>query len=262
MTKNEEKTYDILLLDIETAPSISYTWGYYNQNLGHDMILDYGGYIMSCGLKWLGEDEVTYFENRTKDDKKIVEIILSYLDLADYVVAHNGGRFDFPYIKTRAIINGLKPPSPYKVIDTLAIAKKEMKFKRNNLSFLAEALNVQRKSDHAKFKGILLWSECMNGNEEAWKEMKHYNITDVEVLEQVYLKLRSWSSTHPNINKKTKVTEVCCPVCGSSNLGTRGYYTTNKGKYRRYSCKDCGAWSSSTFTLNEKADRKNLLVSR
>lgn len=252
-----------LLLDIETAPSLGYIWSFWKQNIGHDMIVDYGGYIMSCSLKWLGEDDVIYLENRTEDDTLIVAEICSYLDEADFVIAHNGKKFDIPFIKARAVINGLDVPSPFKVIDTLVIAKKEMLFKRNNLEYLAEALDVEsRKLTDRKYNGFKLWLGCLNGEPEAWKEMKAYNILDVEVLEQVYLKLRPWYTTHPNITTGDDPLELCCPKCGSSDVIRSGYFTTNKGKYQRYKCKACGSWSSETYMINTKEVRANLLASR
>ena len=252
-----------IILDIETAPSLAYVWGFWKQNVGDDMVLDYGGYIMSCSIKELGSDEVVYLENRTQKDKKIVKKILKYLDDADFVVAHNGIKFDIPFIKARASIHGLNPPSPFKTIDTLKIARKEMNFKRNTLDFLAKALDVPlRKMTTRKYPGFKLWWECLHKNDEAWKEMKAYNILDVEVLEQVYLRLRPWASNHPNINTGSNDTVMCCPKCGSDKLNRRGYYYTNKGKYQRYSCGDCGGWSSETYVVNTIEKRKSLLASR
>ena len=252
-----------ILLDIETAPSLAYVWSFWKQNVGDDMVLDYGGYIMSCSIKVLGETEVVYLENRETDDRKIVTDICKYLDDADFVIAHNGKKFDIPFIQARAAINGITPPSPFKVIDTLTIAKKEMRFKRNTLEFLAKALDVPlRKMTQRKYPGFKLWWECLHNNDGAWQEMKEYNIMDVEVLELVYLRLRPWDSTHPNSNTGDKVTKKCCPKCGSECIIKRGFYTTNKGKYQRYSCTSCGGWSSETYTTNTINERKNLLVSR
>ena len=252
-----------IILDIETAPSLAYIWGFWKQNIGDEMVLDYGGYIMSCSIKELGKEEVVYLENRTDNDYEIVTEICNYLDEAVFVIAHNGKKFDIPFIKARAVINGIKPPSPFKVIDTLVIAKKEMNFKRNTLDFLAKALDVPlRKMTERKFKGFQLWWECLHGNDSAWEEMKQYNILDVEVLELVYLKLRPWYTSHPNITTGNNNEVMCCPKCGGNELIKRGHYYTNKGKYQRYSCKDCGGWSSETYVQNTIEKRKSLLASR
>lgn len=252
-----------ILLDIETAPSLAYVWGVWQQNIGIDQVQPVGGYIMSASWKVLGEAEIHYLENRTTCDKQIVKDLIDVLDECDFVIAHNGMKFDIPFIKARAAINGIKPPSPFKVIDTLKIAKKEMRFQRNTLQFLADILNVPlRKLDHAKYPGFKLWLGCINQEEEAWKEMRLYNIMDTEVLEQVYMKLRPWYTTHPNVTTADDLETYRCPKCGSIDIIKRGFFHTNKGKYQKYLCKGCGAWSSETRTMNTMEKRKSLLASR
>ena len=252
-----------IVLDIETAPSLAYVWGFWKQNIGDNMVLDYGGYIMSCSLKVLGDSEVVYLENRTDNDKEIVTEICKHLDAADFVIAHNGKKFDIPFIKARAVIHNITPPSPFKVIDTLQIAKKEMSFKRNSLDFIAKALDVPlRKLTERQFKGFELWWECLHHNEKAWEEMKQYNILDVEVLELVYLRLRPWHSTHPNVVTGDDSEAPRCPRCGSEDVIKGGYYYTNKGKYPRIKCKSCGGHCASTYTVNTIDKRKSLLASR
>ena len=61
----------VLLLDIETAPTLAYVWKLWKENVGQEQILG-RGYIMSCTIKFLDSDEVIYLENRTKNDYKIV----------------------------------------------------------------------------------------------------------------------------------------------------------------------------------------------
>lgn len=251
-----------IILDIETAPKLAYVWRMWKENIGHDQLID-RGFMMSCSVKVLGEPKVYYKESRTEDDFSLTQWVTDWLDKADYVIAHNGKKFDIPFIKARALVNCIPPPSPFKVIDTLEIAKKEFLFTRNTLKNLAEELSCDlQKFDHAKFAGFSLWKECMAGNEEAWLEMKKYNMLDVEVLEEVYLLLSPWYSNHPNINVDDDSEVMRCPKCGSSNIQKRGYYTTNTGKYQRYACMACGGWSSSRYTQNTITKRKSLLKAR
>lgn len=255
------KTY---ILDIETAPSLAYVWGVWKQNIGENQLLT-NSYIMSCSIKELGKPEITYYENRTECDKEIVSKIAKHLLDANFVIAHNGRKFDIPLIKARAVVNGLAPMPPFKVIDTLDLAKREFRFIRNTLSNLAKQLKVEHeKLTDRKFNGFALWSECLKQNEEAWAEMKEYNILDVVVLEEVYLKLRAWSSNHPSVTTSKTSDEKLCPTCSSTEIIRSGYYYTNKGKYQRYRCRTCGSWSSDSTMLkaHTKEMRKNILVSR
>lgn len=251
----------VLILDIETAPSMCYSWRMWKANISQDMIVE-GGYMLSCSMKWLGNDEVFYYENRTTDDRELVDIVIDYLDKADYVIAHNGESFDIPYIKYRAVVHGIKPPSPFKIIDTLRIARKEFLFSRNTLANLAKELGVSEKEEHAEFAGFKLWAECLKDNPKAWKVMRHYNIQDVITLEQVYLQLRPWAKEHPNVTVEQEDTSgFRCPKCGSIHIQLRGYSFTNSSKYHKYVCKDCGGWSRTRYTTNSIEQRRLLLRS-
>lgn len=252
---------NILILDIETAPTVAYTWRMWKANIGQDMIVE-GGYMLSCSMKWLGEDEVAYYENRNgSDDKELVSNVIEYLDRADYVVAHNAEKFDVPYIKYRALVNNIPPPSPFKVIDTLRIARKEFLFSRNTLANLAIELEVDDKLTHEKFAGFKLWAECLKGNDGAWEAMREYNIQDVLTLEQVYLKLRPWYREHPNVTSEEEKLHHTCPKCGSEKLHSRGYYYTNVGKYQRFKCLCCGGWSRTRYGESTVDVRKAILRS-
>jgi hypothetical protein len=251
----------VLIIDIELAPKISYVWRFFKENISPKQVLKHG-HIMSFAAKWLGDGEIFYQENRKEDDRLIVSRLCELLDQADFAVAHNGAGFDFPQIHGRALVHGLKPPSPYKVIDTYKIAKKEFGFPSNSLEYLTGALGCNtKKGSHGKFPGFVLWAECLKGNEEAWAELKEYNILDVIALEELYLKLRPWSTNHPNLAIYAENTEKpVCPKCGGTHLQYRGYAYTSTGKYHRLQCMSCGGWSRSRYSLLPK--NENLVVNQ
>lgn len=244
----------ILILDIETAPKIAYVWRFFKENVGAKQVLEHG-HILSFAAKWLDNDEVIYVENRTEKDRPIVKALLLLLDEADIVVAHNGNRFDLPQITARGLVHGLKPPSPYKSVDTCAVARREFSFPSNSLEYLCKVLGLPEKGGHKKFPGFELWLECLRGNDEAWGEMKEYNIQDIVTLEQLYLRMRPWMKNHPNVNIFSANDEdevMKCVKCGSDHLHRRGYAHTNVGKYPRYHCQNCGGWNRGRFTLLKK----------
>ena len=249
----------ILILDIETAPMIADVWSLWEQNVGLNQIV-HDWYILSWAAKWADGKKVYYADQskaeNLEDDSEILRKLWALLDEADIVIAHNGSRFDIPKINARFIKAGLPPPSPYRQIDTLKLAKAKFKFTSNRLAYLAKFLGVGTKEEHPNFPGHLLWVETRKGNAKAWREMRKYNIQDVLVLEQVYAKLRPWDSKHPNLG----VDGGACPVCAAAGeLEKRGFHYTNGGKYQRYVCKACGAWSRGKTNLLSKEDRKGLV---
>jgi len=251
----------VLIIDIETAPKIAYVWKFWQENISAKQVKQHG-HIMSFAAKWLGDGEIIYQENRKEDDRLIVSRLCELLDQADFAVAHNGEKFDFKQIRARAVVHGLKPPSPFKIIDTYKIAKKEFGFPSNSLEYLTGVLGCKVKKDgHAKFPGFELWLECLRGNDAAWAEMKDYNIKDVIALEELYLKLRPWYTAHPSLAVFSEETEKpVCPKCGKTHMQYRGYAYTNTGKYHRLQCQDCGGWSRTRYTLLPK--NENLLVNQ
>ena len=250
----------ILIIDIETSPSIAYVWRFFQENISAKQVLEHP-FIMSFAAKWLDNNEVIYEENRKENDKLIIEKLVYLLDEADIIVAHNGKKFDLPKIYARALVHGIKPPSPVKVVDTYKVAKGVFNFPSNSLEYLCDALNCKvKKGNHKKFAGFELWLECLRKNDEAWAEMKEYNIIDVLALQELYLKMLPWIDNHPNIAIYADRDVIACPKCDSLNIQWRGFAYTQAGRYHRYCCNDCGGWGRSRYQLNKK--NENLIVNQ
>jgi len=182
------------------------------------------------------------------DDKKLVTELWKVLDGADVVIAHNGDSFDIKVLNARFVANGLNAPSDYKSIDTLKVAKKHFRFNNNTLNELGQYLKEGRKAPTGGFE---TWTKCMKGDLTAWATMKEYNVQDIDLLERVYLRLRPFMSSHPNLNMinplKGKLAEFACQVCQSIKTMKRGFSITKAGRYQRYQCTDCGSWSSGPY---------------
>lgn len=256
----------ILFLDIETAPLQSYHWSIWQENIGLEQI-DLEWSILSFCAKWLGEKQVYYRDTggrgraRVRDDVALLHALHKLLDEADIVVAHNGQAFDVKKINARMLMCGLKPYSPIKIIDTMLVAKKHFAFTSNRLAWLSKHITPDtKKSEHKRFPGFELWSECLKDNRQAWAEMKKYNIQDVLALEELYLKLRPWTEGHPNVATYSESVRPACPKCGGEKLQMRGRACTQTGKYQRFQCQDCGGWARSRYKLKDFGKAKGLLV--
>lgn len=255
----------ILIIDVETSPIESYTWGIWDQNVGLEQIKTEWS-IISFAAKWLEEKRVYYSDTSGKgpshirNDRKLLGQIWELLDDADIVVAQNGVSFDVKKINARLLMHGFAPYSPIRVVDTLSTARKHFGFTSNKLQWLTEHLTDHPKSKHKKFPGFDLWKECLADNPKAWKEMKKYNIQDVLGTEKLYLKLRAWIAQHPNLGSYSEGTLPLCPKCGSVSVQARGFAVTQHGKYQRYSCNDCGGWSRGKIMLHSLTKRRSLLT--
>lgn len=250
----------VLFLDIETAPILAQVWSIWEQNVGLNQIKS-DWFVLSWAAKWLGENTMLYQDQRraknVEDDAKLLKGIWGLLDEADIVVTQNGRAFDVKKLNARFIINGFRPPSPFKQIDTKLIAKKHFAFTSNRLEYMSDKLCTKyKKLKHHEFQGFELWKECLAGNQKAWKVMERYNCHDVLALEELYQKLSPWDKT-VNFNLYRDTTDIVCN-CGSKKFESRGYRYTVAGKFRRLQCQDCGAWAQDKENLLSKEKRKSL----
>ncbi len=246
MTTEQSRAPRITLIDTENAPNLGYVWGKWEQN-----VIEYKSnwYFLSFAHKELGSKTIkchtlpdySPWKKDREDDKALVEAMWHVLDQSDIVIAHNGDRFDLRKANARFVAHGMKPPSPYKSIDTLKIARRFFQFDSNRLDDLGQYLGVGRKLPHT---GKHLWFGCMAGDPKAWATMKKYNIQDVSLLERIYLKLRPWATTHPNINHLSRCADAC-PTCQSKNIQYRGFSFTRTGQRQRLQCRDCGKWATT-----------------
>lgn len=204
--------------------------------------------LLCFGWKWLGErsihckaicDYPRYKPNATEQDKTLVSELRHLLDQADIVVAHNAKAFDVPIIMARFAHYNIQPPAPFRIVDTLLVARQTFGFVSNTLKDLAVFLDCSRKGQTG---GIDLWFDCMGGDAGAWRRMQRYNKQDIKTLEEIYLKLRPFDATHPNVTLDSGVSR-CCPNCGSSNVQERGWVNLKSWRAKRYHCNDCGRWS-------------------
>lgn len=254
----------VVFIDIETAPLQSYHWGLWDQNINPEQVNDEWT-ILSFSAKWLGDKRIFYKDTggkgvgKVRDDTVLLQNLWDILNAADIVVAQNGKQFDVKKINARMLMKGFKPYSPIKVVDTKIVAKKHFAFTSNRLAWLSANLTNTKKSEHKKFPGFELWTECLKDNPKAWAEMKKYNIQDTVALEQLYLKLLPWIEGHPNMAIYSSLEEVACPKCASTDVQKRGKAYTQTGEYHRYQCKRCGGWSRSRYTTNTIVKRKSLL---
>lgn len=250
----------ILYLDIETSPKLAFVWRFFKENIGAKQVQEHG-HIMSYAAVWGDDDYAIYQENRSKDDFEITLSLRNLLDEADIVVGHNLQAFDTKSINSRCLVLEIPPPSPYKIVDTYISAKKYFKFESNSLEYLSQVLNVKHKKlAHSKFPGFELWRECLLGNNEAWAEMKAYNIEDTFTTREVYYAMRPWIDNHANLGVYIEHKIPVCPKCGSVHLQHRGYAYTNTGRFRRFRCVECGGWGRTRFNEQNKDVKKALIT--
>ena len=236
----------IAFFDIENAPSLGWFYDPYKE--GNIVATEQDWFMLSFAWKWAGESKVHvkalcdypgYGKNKT-DDKPLVRELHQLFDQADILIAHNGDRFDRRKANSRFLGCSLPPPSPYKVIDTLKIARRQFMQNSNRLGELGEFLGLGSK---LATTGWDTWRRCIEGDPKAWAALKRYNKRDVSLLEQVFERLRPWNPNPPDLRAYSG-DKLSCPVCQSGNIQRRGVNVAKTRKTQRMHCQSCSHWFS------------------
>jgi hypothetical protein len=235
----------IAFFDLENSPSLG--WYYDRYKEGNIVADEQDWFMLSFAWQWADEKKIHckalcdypgYEKNKT-DDSHLVKDLHKLFDEADWLIAHNGQRFDRRKANARYLGLNLPPPSPYKMIDTLKVARSEFMLTSNRLGDLGDFLKLGSKIPTIGFK---LWRRCIDGDPKAWAIMKKYNKRDVGLLRGCYEKLKPWIKNHPDMRVYTG--KASCRNCGSHDLQMRGEERTLTSVKQRYQCKSCNHWGS------------------
>lgn len=238
----------IAYYDLENAPSLGFYYEPYLRHGGRNIVATLEPWFMlSFSWQWHGQKTVhcralcdfpQYAKNK-KDDSALVKELWDLFDQADILIAHNGDKFDTRKANARFLQVIGRPPSPYKTIDTLKIARKHFMLESNRLGDLGEFLGLGGKLPTT---GWNTWRGCIDGDKSAWSLMKRYNKQDVALLAQVYDRLKAWTPNHPDLRAWTG--GAGCPTCQSANVQRRGENVAKTRRTPRFHCQDCGSWFS------------------
>jgi len=179
------------------------------------------------------------------DDYEVAKKLHSVLSEADILIGHNSDSFDLKKVNTRFIYYDLPPISPKQSIDTLKVARKYFKFTSNRLSYICNYLKVGEYKDNAPN-----WRLVIEGCPKELRYMRKYNKQDVLATRALYLKLRSFHHTHPNVNSPA-VRDVSGELVTVCKKCQSGHYEKVKVRYlasgrgrQQYRCLNChGYWS-------------------
>lgn len=242
-----------LVLDIETAPLVAYTWSMYPKYIPMDHLVEHARTLM-VGYKWLpqnGEEaaDTTVITESADGQNGMLRKVHTLINEADAVIHYNGTRFDIPHLYRGFLEQGLGMPSPIQEIDLFRTVKQRFNFPSNRLDYVCQRLGLGRKSSTG---GMALWKNVMAGQAAAIKSMASYCKNDVNLTAKLYDRLLPWIPNHANFGLYVNADNPVCPKCGSTHLQRRGYSMTRVMRYARYQCQDCGSWSRGRTAEGER----------
>lgn len=256
MGKIITKKIKIVSFDLEVSPAL----GRFYPPLWETRILklEERQKLMSFAYQIVGEKKIISrcladlkgYKKNPRDDKALVKELHEVMSNADVLLGQNSDQFDVKMANYFFVMNGLSSIPPKKQIDTKKIAKRYFRFPSNKLDDLGEALGVGKKT---KTTHSDLWEDCyLDQDLKAWKLMNKYCEQDVRVTTAVYLKLRPFMRTHPNIARMTGDHDSC-PTCGLNDFTrVKAYRFTNTSKYTQYVCTICEEYFTDRKAETEK----------
>jgi len=252
----------ILLFDIETSPMEAYIWQLKQQGWIAPAMLKKPWAILCWSAKWLFDDKVmhgivTPAEAMHREDASIINDLWALLDEADIIIAHNGARFDVRRMNARFVLNGLNPPMPYRVIDTLRVTRSQFDLPSYKLDYVNMLFGLDTKKGNEE--GMDMWKKCIgdfgvDAQPKALGDMSLYCDNDVRILEELYVQIRAWIKGHPNMGLYVDTDGEKCGNCGSTDLDWRGKYYTPAGRFRAFRCQ-CGAVGRSRYSDLSKEEK-------
>ena len=166
-------------------------------------------------------------------------------DRADLIIGHNADRFDARHLMGGWAEMGLPAPSPYKVIDTLKIARGTFAYESNTLDALNKRLGIDAKTD--KYDSRVA-KAAVAGDKEAQDRIRFYNMGDIAASEALFDRLRPYARNIPHLGMWTD-DEMACPSCGHTMTATGKTVHANVQRYEHLTCPNCGAHARGTATL-------------
>lgn len=242
----------ILILDIETRPSLAWCWGLFDQNIALNQIEKVGS-VVSWAAKWHGDRKVMFASDYHDGHRSMIFQIWELLNEADVVVGYNSKSFDMKHLAREFLLADLPPPTHYIDVDLLTVVRQRFKFLSNKLQHVSNELGLGSKTQH---EGFELWLGCMSGDARSWAIMKKYNRQDVRLTERLYDRLLPWIKNHPNRSLYDGSDDSHkCPRCGHDKLVIRGHYTTSTGRYATLHCKSCKGYHRSNKRVSKVTTR-------
>lgn len=236
----------VLVYDIECAPAVTYRWSLRDDFTPIEYILE-DPRILCIGAKWLGEKRVFLLSEWEHGRHGMLEGIHALFDEADAAVGYNSRGFDTPWVEGELAREGFLPPSPFGQVDLFREAKR-FRFISHKLNYVSGALGVGSKIDTG---GFGLWKSVLDGDARAQSKMGRYCKGDVQLTEELYMRMLPWLKTAPVAALYTddEADALVCPKCSSEDLQRRGFAFTRLGKFARYQCQSCGGWSRGKKNL-------------
>jgi len=137
------------------------------------------------GIQIIRTDETSsgWAKGLRGDDKETCKQVAAELSKHDVIVAHNGSRFDVPFLRTRLLRWRLPRLPDIKLVDPCSISYRKLRLRNNSLNVVLDHLGLK---DRKTPLDMSVWADAVqNGSKKAMDLIVEHCIMDVKVLDGV-----------------------------------------------------------------------------
>ena len=235
----------IAFFDVENSPNLGYYYDPYPKHGSNIVATVKPWFMLSFAYKRPKDSRITYhalpdypgYKKNKTSDEKLVHDLWHLFDSNDVLMGHNIKSFDTRKANSRFIYWGLKPPSPYIMLDSLKEWRRAAYQDSNRLGDLSKFVGSSGK---LPTHGWDTWDGAINGDPKSWEILKKYNKHDVHEAEVIWNVISPWVKNHP------RIFDQGCPACGSFEIHRRG--RVRQSQKFQFNCRPCGHWFTAKLT--------------
>jgi hypothetical protein len=200
---------------------------------------------ITASWRWFGEKRINFAaEWETGGAYKFAETVRNVMDEADIVTGHYVNAADRKWLNSLFRDHGLRMPSPYRVVDTCTIARRNLGDESMTLGALCSRYGIPTKQGH--YDATVARNAC-EGDKKAQRELKLYNMADVEASTGLYAVTLPFAKGHPHVRPLAGLDKTLCPRCGSDKVKRDGQYSPSVRVYAQFLCTTCTGWFYTTY---------------
>lgn len=187
--------------------------------------------------RWVGEKKIhSAHEWDAGGPAAFAQTVRDQLNDADIITGHYVNRADRRWLNSLFRDHGINWPSDYKVIDTCAIARRDLGDESMTLGALCSRFGIPTKT--GKYDPVQAQAAC-DGDRKAQRQIDTYCKGDVEASTGLYFVTLPLAHGHPHVAPTAAANVDMCPRCASTDVERAGTYSPGVYVYKRYRCNDC-----------------------
>lgn len=122
------------------------------------------------------------WSTKRSDDSHVLKALVEELEKYDIWIAHNGQKFDIPYLRSRLLKFGFPSLANKKLIDPCHLARNKLKISYNSLEKIANHMGCNSKTD---LDPDIWLKASLDGCRRSMDEVCRHCVEDVITLEKV-----------------------------------------------------------------------------